>query len=131
VVAFPAGASASEIPSGTVRPNALSKYVCGARISCIPNPHRISWSAERRRSTAGGRLEGARKRALPLHLKEAKRDDFLEHRARQLQRLVIQPYSDALAQRVRNPDSTMRGRAVFFKGAHYEFSHPGAWSPNG
>jgi hypothetical protein len=88
-------------------------------------------AVERRRSTAGGRLEGARKRALQLHLKEAKRDDFLEHRARQLQRLVIQPYSDALAQRVRNPDSTMRGRAVFFKGAHYEFSHPGAWSPNG
>ena len=68
---------------------------------------------------------------LPLHLKEAKRDDFLKHRARQLQRLVIQPYSDALAQRVRNPDSTMRGRAVFFKSAHYEFSNLAAGNPNG
>jgi hypothetical protein len=77
------------------------------------------------------RLEGARKRALQLHLKEAKRDDFLKHRARQLQRLVIQPYSDALAQRAPNPDSTMRGRAVFFKRVHYEFSNPGGWSPNG
>ena len=88
-------------------------------------------SAERRRSTAGGRLEGARKRALQLHLKEAKRDGFLERRARQLQRLVIQPYSDALAQRARKPDSTMCGRAVFFKRAHYEFSNPAARSPNG
>jgi len=68
---------------------------------------------------------------LQLHLKEAKRDDFLKHRARQLQRLVIQPYSDALAQRVRNPDSTMRGRAVFFKSAHYEFSNLAAGNPNG
>jgi hypothetical protein len=77
-------------------------------------------SAERRRSTAGGRLKSARERAVLLHLKEPSCDDFLGHRACQLQWLVLQPYSDALAQRARIPDSTMPFTGLHFKRAHYE-----------
>jgi len=55
-----------------------------------------------------------------LHLKEPSCDDFLGHRACQLQWLVLQPYSDALAQRARIPDSTMPFTGLHFKRAHYE-----------
>ena len=46
-------------------------------------------AAERHRSTAGGALKGARKRAVGLHFKEANCDEYLGHRACQLQRLVL------------------------------------------
>jgi hypothetical protein len=47
-------------------------------------------AVERHRSTAGDLLESARQRALLLHFKEANCDDFLNSRACQLRRLVIQ-----------------------------------------
>ena len=59
----------------------------------------------------------------PLHFKVLKRGAFLGRRARQLQRLVIQPYPGMLPPRARNADSTMCGRAVFFKSGPDEWSH--------
>jgi hypothetical protein len=48
-------------------------------------------SAERRHSTAGGQLKGARHARLLLVLKASNCDDFLGHRACQLQWLVLRP----------------------------------------
>ena len=45
--------------------------------------------------------------------------------------LLYSPPPEMLPRRAWNADSTMCGRAVFFKSAHYESPHPAAGSPNG
>jgi hypothetical protein len=72
-----------------------------------------SGSAERRDSTASGRLQGARQPALVLHFKHTKCDGFLECRARQLQSLVLRRRWDGVRRKKRAIGGGAAARAWF------------------